>query len=568
MSGAPRVSRRDVLAGAAAATTGLLLAAPAAMASERRRAQARLVSVDVGPLSGACAPIPLAPFALAGVQWRGAAAARIQLRARALDGRWSRWAPASAQGHDPDRPGAGPLPAGAPRFGEPVWFGASDALEVRSDRPLADVTVHAVPAAAPGFQEPSTDALARSQTGVVPYPLALPVLQAGPGQPPIIARRAWAGDANGPSAGPYYGEVRLAFVHHTETPNGYAADQVPAMILSIYEYHRFVRGFFDIAYNFMVDAFGRVWEARAGGIDEPVIGAHAGGYNQVSTGVAVLGSFMSAVPPAPAVDALTRLLSWKLSLHGVPTDGSVTVRVDPADAFYTPFAPGQLVSLPRIAGHRDGDLTDCPGDALYARLEAIRPRALALAGSPAHLTLQAAPAVVLPQAPVALGGRLTTLAGAPIAGAQLALQTVAGIGRTTTFATALTADDGSWSAGLTPGSSVVVRALYEGPPAAVSDLVLIGVQARITLALSPGRPPRVTGTVTPAKRSVAISVYRIGASGRRRLADTLRVRVRGGEFSARLPVSRLRAGRYLLVASTSADRRTVASESAPLTISL
>ena len=64
------------------------------------------------------------------------------------------------------------------------------------------------------------------------------------------------------------------------------------MLRAIYVFHREVNGWNDIGYNFVIDLFGRVLEARAGGIDEPVVGAQAGGYNLVSTGVAVLGSFI------------------------------------------------------------------------------------------------------------------------------------------------------------------------------------------------------------------------------------------------------------------------------------
>ena len=110
----------------------------------------------------------------------------------------------------------------------------------------------------------------------------------------------------------------MAFVHHTENPNGYLPGEVPAMLRAIFVFHRDVRGWNDIGYNFVIDAFGRIFEARAGGIDEPVVGAQAGGYNLVSTGVAVLGSFTSQPISAPARSALQRLLAWKLALHGVP----------------------------------------------------------------------------------------------------------------------------------------------------------------------------------------------------------------------------------------------------------
>ncbi|MGH2876711.1 MAG: N-acetylmuramoyl-L-alanine amidase, partial [Solirubrobacteraceae bacterium] len=411
-------------------------------------------------------------------------------------------------------------------------------------------------------------AAARPRLTPAPYPLAQPVLAAGPGQPPIIARSAWAGRRHGPAGGPYYGSIELAFVHHTESPNGYSVDEVPALILAMYDYHRYARGYFDIAYNFVVDAFGRIWEARAGGIDEPVIGAHAGGYNSVSTGIAVLGSFMFALPPRAALDALQRLLAWKLSLHGVPTRGHVRVRVNPADAFYTPFRPGQLVRLPRIAGHRDGDMTDCPGNDLYHRLPSIRAQVRALAGPPPRLTLQASATAVPPATPVTLGGTLTDGSGAPVAAATLQIQTVARIGVTTTIATVVTAVDGTWRATITPASTLVVRALSPTAPAvAVSNLVLVGLVPTIALALASASPLRVSGTIVPAKRRVTLSVYRI-ERGRRHLVVTRHADARTGSFSARLSLGRRARGRYVVVARSALDANTDAGASAPLTVTV
>ena len=89
--------------------------------------------------------------------------------------------------------------------------------------------------------------------------------------------------------------------------------------------------------------------------------------------MAVLGSFMGVPISAPARNALERLLAWKLSLHGIPAQGTVTVRVNPAGARYSRFPANARVPLPRIAGHRDADSTDCPGDVLYGELPGIRP---------------------------------------------------------------------------------------------------------------------------------------------------------------------------------------------------
>jgi hypothetical protein len=265
--------------------------------------------------------------------------------------------------------------------------GWSQTLQLRLAQPVRGLRLHLVEFGSAGARpDPAA-------TSAAALPLAEPVLEAGPGQPPIIARRAWAGNDSPPRVAPQYGHIELGFVHHTLNPNGYAAAEVPAMVRAIYIFHRDVNGWNDIGYNFVLDRFGRIFEARAGGIDEPVAGAQAGGYNFLSTGVAVLGDFQEAPISQAAKQALVRLLAWKLSLHGVPVQGQVVVRVDPAGAVYSRFPAGAKVSLPRIAGHRDADSTECPGNTLYGELPAIRRAAAALAGTPASLSiqLQAAP---------------------------------------------------------------------------------------------------------------------------------------------------------------------------------
>ncbi len=481
------------------------------------------------------------PFSMVGVSWRSPAQVRIELRVRLGDGAWSPWVLASAGGH------AGDGQAG--RFGEPVWVGRADQVQLRGADAVDGVRVHTVPVT--DGAEPARRALAAS------LPLAAPSLPAGPGQPPIIARVAWAGERARPRAGPFYGAVRLAFVHHTDNPNGYAAADVPTLLLAMFDYHRYVRGFYDIAYNFIIDAFGRIWEGRAGGVDEPVLGAHAGGFNGVSTGIAVLGTFSDAVPPPAALDALEHLLAWKLSLHGVPIRGDVRVEVNPADAFYTPFRPGQRVLLPRVAGHRDGDLTDCPGSAFYHRLPDVRTRVAELAGPLSELTISSADAVVAPGSTVTLAGSLIT-DGSPVAGAPIAVQALA---PRRTLARVSTDGAGRWSAPVIAERTVLIQAVHADAPAVVSDVVEIGVAPVITLTLVSSYPPRVTGTVKPFTAKVVVDVYRnLG----RRLISSTTVRVhRGGRFSLRPTIG---VGSYTVIARTAANARTVAGASAPLQI--
>ena len=171
--------------------------------------------------------------------------------------------------------------------------------------------------------------------------LAQPVLDAGPGQPPIIARSAWAQGPRPPAAARSTARSARVRPPHATTPTATRAPRCRRCCWRSSTTTASSAASSTSPTTSSIDAFGRIWEARAGGIDEPVIGAHAGGYNAVSTGVAVLGTFMSVVPPPAAIGSLERLLAWKLALHGVPALGKVTVVVDPADAFYTPFAPGR-----------------------------------------------------------------------------------------------------------------------------------------------------------------------------------------------------------------------------------
>jgi hypothetical protein len=340
-----------------------------------------------------------------------------------------------------------------------------------------------------------------SSAALATLPLVSSGLQAGPGQPPIVARRAWALNGAHPRVAPEYGTVQLAFVHHTENPDGYSAAEVPAMLRSIYDFHRYTHGWNDIGYNFVIDRFGRIFEARAGGIDEPVVGAQAGGYNVYSTGIALLGTYSAQRISPPARTALEHLLAWKLSLHGAPLQGRVTVRVTPGGAVYSRFPANTPVSLPRVAGHRDADSTDCPGDALYAELQDVRRAAARLTGLTGRATVRLqAPEVA--GAPTLLVGSLRLADGTPLASAPVEIQMrkVANEGETVSelsLAQTLTGPDGQWSLPfvLSPnGSETALRAVCPGAanlPTVVSDPIVLsgGVSFNQSPSPAPASPP-------------------------------------------------------------------------------
>ena len=87
-------------------------------------------------------------------------------------------------------------------------------------------------------------------------------------RPAIIPRTQWGGDGVPPRSGPAYGQVQLAFVHHTVNANDYGPEDSAAIVLGIAKYHRDHNGWNDVGYNFVVDQYGQIFEGRAGG-DRP-----------------------------------------------------------------------------------------------------------------------------------------------------------------------------------------------------------------------------------------------------------------------------------------------------------
>jgi hypothetical protein len=262
-------------------------------------------------------------------------------------------------------------------------------------------------------------------------------------------------------------------------------------------------------------------------------------------------------------------VAWKLSLHGVPTLGHVTVVVDPADYFYTPFRPGQHVSLPRVAGHRDGCTTDCPGNAFYARLPFLRPRIHTLAGKPARITLTAPTKPGSASAPVEVSGRLTDLDGAPIAGAPVEVQRFAATLRGTTETTignATTGPDGSFTAAVPLTRYTLVRALHPVAPAAVSTLVAVAVAPAITLSVESTVPLTVAGTVDPPTKQATIHLFAVEPDGEWEPLVSKRVKVAHGAFTATLATPG--PGSYGLSVHTPADAISAAGVSAPVPVTV
>ncbi|MBZ4019331.1 peptidoglycan recognition protein family protein [Streptomyces purpurogeneiscleroticus] len=357
------------------------------------------------------------PFSLVGVVWSDARAelhGQPQVRTRATGShRWGAWQ--DVQTHYDDAPDldAPERRGDKPRGGTaPLWVGDSDAVQMRiapeqgrqavtelpdgmrlelvdPGRPakprdpapnaaagqeaadsaeanagLAQPGATAIPAAPANALQADLAAAGEEERGQVPAPQP----QLGP-RPAIITRLGWG--ANEQLREPKFGytkTVKAAFVHHSATGNGYSCSQSGAIIRGIYRYHVKSNHWRDVGYNFLIDKCGTIFEGRAGGVARPVIGAHTLGFNNDTTGIAVLGTFDKARPSAPALNALGKLTAWKLGLHGRNPNGKATL----TSAGNNRYKKGTKVRLNVISGHRDGYVTSCPGAALYGTLGSAR----------------------------------------------------------------------------------------------------------------------------------------------------------------------------------------------------
>ncbi len=187
--------------------------------------------------------------------------------------------------------------------------------------------------------------------------LSAPIEAQNVPQPTIISRAEWGANEDWMTWPPEYSPVRKIIIHHTVTGNDEA--DPAAIVRAIYYYHAVVRGWGDIAYNYLVDRYGNIYEGRAGGAN--VVGGHTTSYNVGSVGIGVLGTFGNASgstdPSSTLVNAIAKLCAWVAARNGIDPLGQ-SLFID--------------VTAPNIAGHRDYDITSCPGDYLYVDLDPIR----------------------------------------------------------------------------------------------------------------------------------------------------------------------------------------------------
>ena len=212
----------------------------------------------------------------------------------------------------------------------------------------------------------------------------------------VIPRSAWDGDLAPAGAIPAEPDVRYLLVHHSVDPgNDYGEGDVAGILRGFVRFHTSsTKGWPDLAYNFLVDRFGRVWEGRTGSLAGPVAGDATGGNQGFDQLCCFIGNHQAAAPTPQAFAAMAGLLGALARRSGVDLGEGATATFTSRGSNRHPA--GATVTTPTIAGHRDMSRTQCPGDAVVARLSELR--ALAAGGAVTVPTARPAPPTTAPPA--------------------------------------------------------------------------------------------------------------------------------------------------------------------------
>ncbi|MEV0712271.1 N-acetylmuramoyl-L-alanine amidase [Nocardia aurea] len=326
------------------------------------------------------------PFSVVALTAQDLVNTKAMVRARQPNGTWGPWYETEPVDTRRTDRSTADRTAGT----EPIYVGNTTAVQILVTRkdaaaapkappppslPLAD-PVQPVPAAAP---RSDIAALAPGLTAVLIDPgrgaidgALHDIASALPGGGPnVISRAQWGADESIRCDEPTYDDqLGGVTVHHTAGRNDYSKSESAGIVRAIYTYHARTLGWCDIGYNAMVDKYGQIFEGRAGGLDRPVQGAHAGGFNENTAGIALMGNHESETPSNIALEAVGNFIGWRTRVAGLDPKGSTTMWSEGTE--FTPYAQGESVRLPVVFAHRDVGNTSCPGDAAYDVMDRIR----------------------------------------------------------------------------------------------------------------------------------------------------------------------------------------------------
>lgn len=238
------------------------------------------------------------------------------------------------------------------RFLRVTLSGAAGALFAACGRAAESVTSITSSPATTSTIAPSLTAT--PETTATTSATTLPPTSAAPLAIDVISRAGWG--ANPPIGEFTNHTIEQITLHHTASVLATNRD-APRQIRGHQRFHQNDRGWPDIAYHFLIDADGNVYEGR------PIDAVGDTGTNYDPTGhflVACEGDFDKQDVPDTQLASLTAVVAWAL------------------DEF-------QLGANAVISGHRDVATTSCPGDLLYPLIADGTVHSKALSNGPSEL---------------------------------------------------------------------------------------------------------------------------------------------------------------------------------------
>ena len=159
----------------------------------------------------------------------------------------------------------------------------------------------------------------------------------------LVRRADWQA---APPTEPYTPHTPRYFtLHHTAAHYPKSYDAAVAEMQFIQDFHQHGRGWIDIAYHFLIDPAGNIFEGRP----IKVLGAHVKNRNTANVGISIMGDYHP-----PKNDPFT----------GASQDSFISIGRYLRDAYEVPVSS--------FYAHRDIGSTTCPGDDLYAKKEMFR----------------------------------------------------------------------------------------------------------------------------------------------------------------------------------------------------
>ncbi|QGU08548.1 N-acetylmuramoyl-L-alanine amidase [Corynebacterium occultum] len=310
-----------------------------------------IIGAEAGDTPADAAPIEEAPVAEAPVEQAPAAEAPVAEAPAAVEQAPVEQSPAAEQS-----------PVEAPAAEAPVGAGTAPLPSNYGDiQPVAEVS------AADDIQAVFIDGNAE-EGGI-----ALAAESDSYGMPNVISRAGWGADESLRCSSPTIDDrVSAITIHHTAGSNNYTEAESAAQMRGYYRYHAATLGWCDIGYQALVDKYGNIFEGRAGGLNRGVRGAHAGGFNENTWAISMMGDYSNVSPSNATIQAVGELAGWRSTAADAGFDPLGHDVHYSEGTSYAKYPYGAAVNLPNIFAHRDVGTTSCPGNAGYAQMGAIR----------------------------------------------------------------------------------------------------------------------------------------------------------------------------------------------------